>query len=82
VSFEVATWELDSFTLTTGYNLGSPGGIWFVKGTIEGDRDGRSDIVLRHGATGEIAVWSISGGTILGGYIIGSPGVFYVPILQ
>src|SRR5258708_28422886 len=45
---------------------------WRIAGSGDFDGDGKSDILWRHGATGEISIWFMNGATILSAPVFGA----------
>jgi hypothetical protein len=66
---QVNTWMLNGTTVIANPNVnwnvpGSSG--WVAKGTGDFNRDGRTDILWHHAASGQVNVWLLNGTTVIG----------------
>ncbi|MBW4419144.1 MAG: DUF4347 domain-containing protein [Myxacorys californica WJT36-NPBG1] len=56
-----AIWQMNSFTLESGYYLPTVAGSnWQIVGTADFNQDGTDDLLWRNQATGENAIWQLN----------------------
>src|SRR5258708_19048992 len=67
-------WLMNGTTISGGAtNLATVTDLnWRIAGSGDFDGDGKSDILWRHGATGEISIWFMNGATILSAPVFGA----------
>src|SRR5260370_34208494 len=67
-------WRMNGTTISGGAtNLATVTDLnWRIAGSGDFDGDGKSDILWRHGATGEISIWFMNGATILSAPVFGA----------
>jgi predicted extracellular nuclease len=69
-SGQIVMWFMDGVNLGSG-TLTNPSTLadlgWQIAASGDFNRDGKADIVWRHGGSGEIAVWYMNGATLLSG---------------
>jgi hypothetical protein len=61
---EIAEWQMNGATVTSGLSVGTATTDWKITGTGDFDGDGKSDILWRN-TDGRIATWQLSGASVL-----------------